>query len=107
MSYTIIAVDVYCEEKTETHPTYRVFLDDQLAVERPFWPNNEEYFIQEQLTMENDGKEHSISVVNIFEEYGTLNMKKVRFLNGEDKEVLKINSAYNGDSSIKFTLPKR
>ena len=107
MSHTIIALDVYCEEKTETHPIYRVFLDDQLAVERPFWPDNEEYFIQEQLTMENDGKSHTISVVNVFEEHGQTKVKKVKFLDGAEKQVIKVSSVNDGNGAITFTLPKR
>lgn len=107
MSHTIIAVDVYCEEKTETHPTYRVFLDDQLVVERPFWPDHNESFIQEQLTMENDNKNHTISVINVFEDFGKIKVKKVKFLDGTDKKVIKVNSINDSQGTVKFTLPKR
>lgn len=107
MSHTIIALDVYCEEKAEIHPVYRVLLDNQLVIERPFWPAREEFFIQEQLTMENDGNPHSLSVVNVFEEFGKIKVKKVKFLNGDDKTVIKLSSQTDSQGAVKFTLPKR
>ena len=107
MSHTIVAVDVYCEEKTETHPVYRIFLDGQLVIERIFWPVRDEFFIQEQLTMENDGTEHIINIDNVFGEFGKIKVKKVKFLDGNDKKVIKLRSITDSQGTIKFTLPKR
>jgi len=107
MSHTIVAVDVYCEEKTETHPVYRIFLDGQLVIERIFWPVRDEFFIQEQLTMENDGKPHNISMVNVSEEFGKLKVKKFKFLDAESKKKSNTNSTPDGIGAVKFTLPKR
>lgn len=92
MSYTVVCLDIhYVKSLVENDPVYRVFLDDQLVIERRFWPNSEEFYIQEQLTITDDENEHSIYAKNVFPDRGRIKIKKVSFFDGDSKKPLNLN----------------
>lgn len=106
MSYTIVCLNIYCVKNTgKPDPIYRVFLNDQLVIERRFWPTTPDYFIQEQITLHNDGAEHNIWVKNVFGDRGRIRVDAVKFFDGNTRTVLNlpeksIAGRYN------FSLPK-
>jgi hypothetical protein len=46
-------------------PTYRIWVDDLLIVERDFWPDVNERVIREQIYLDLEAGEHTIKLENI------------------------------------------
>lgn len=91
MSYTLVYLDIHCDKNNnKQHPVYRIFLDDQLIVERRFWPDTPDYFIQEQITLKDDGALHNIWVKNVFVDRGKIRLKSVNFFDGDTRKSLEI-----------------
>ena len=91
MSYTIACLNVMCVKNTDKRdPVYRIFLDDQLVIERRFWPETPDYFIQEQITLQDDDAEHSIWVKNVFGDRGRIGVQSVKFFDGDTRTPLEM-----------------
>ena len=87
MSYTVVYLDIHCDKNNnEQHPVYRIFLDDQLIVERRFWPKTPDNFIQEQITLQDDDALHNIWVKNVFNDRGKIRVKSVNFFDGDTRK---------------------
>jgi hypothetical protein len=86
MSYTIACLNIVCVKNTgKADPVYRIFLDDQLIVERRFWPESPDYFIQEQITLQDDNAEHNIWVKNVYRDRGKIVVNTVKFFDGDNR----------------------
>jgi hypothetical protein len=107
MSYTIICLNIHCIKNTgKQDPVYRLFLNDQLIIERKFWPSSPEYFIQEQITLNDDNENHVVWVKNVFGDRGRIRVDQVNFFDGDTRDLLKLPfDCLNGRYS--FKLPKR
>jgi hypothetical protein len=106
--HVIACINIRCNKLIkEIPPVYRIFLDNQLVVERKFWPKTPDYFIQEQLTLlkNNNNTEHSITVKNVFEDRGDVFVHEINFFNGDTrtKEELEY-TVTNYPNIIKFKL---
>ncbi len=107
MSYTIVYVDIYCNKLLpNVNPSYRVFLDDQLIVERQFWPDTPDYFIQEHITLKDDDNLHKITVKNVFVDRGDITVHSIGFFDGNNRTTLNYAAAIK-NNQIMFNLPKR
>ena len=106
--HTVVCLNIRCNKRDKNiHPVYRIFLDDHLVIERRFWATAPDYFIQEQLTLNNDGNEHNIYVKNIFEDRGEIYTHDVKFFNGEDKSRIEVEYEFVDEKQFTFKLPKR
>jgi hypothetical protein len=107
MSYTIACLNIHCVKTASEHdPVYRIFLDDQLIVERRFWPDAPDYFIQEQITLQDDDAEHSIWVKNVFGDRGRIRVHEVNFFDGDTRKPLDL-GAENRSGRYTFKTVKR
>jgi hypothetical protein len=88
-------------------PVYRIFLDQQLVVERRFWPETPDYYIQEQLTLSNYGNKHEIRIKNVFLDLGEIFVHDVNFFNGEDRQTVQVEYEFDNENQFTFVLPKR
>ena len=106
--HTIVCMNVCCNKLiTDPHPVYRIFLDNQLIVERRFWPKTPDYYIQEQLTLSNTATEHTVKVKNVSKDRGEIFLHNVAFFNGNDRSLLDIEPRFNTETEFTFVLPKR
>lgn len=106
-SYTIVSIDIHCNKLlSNIHPVYRVYLDDQLIIERQFWPDTPDYFIQEHLTLKDDNNQHCVSVKNVFADRGNIEIHGVGFFDGNSRQPLNYKAEIN-NNQVKFNLPKR
>lgn len=105
MSFTIACIDVI-GIKTKDDPVYRVFVNDQLVVERAFWPDAPDYFIREQLTFFDNEQTYRIKVKNVFEDRGSIRVGNIKFIDGDTNELVDITAKKQNDVYT-FTLPKR
>jgi hypothetical protein len=88
-------------------PVYRIFLDQQLVVERRFWPETPDYYIQEQLTLTNDNTKHTINIKNVLIDRGEIFVHDVNFFNGEDRQTVQVEYEFDNENQFTFVLPKR
>ena len=101
-------MDIRCNKiVADQPPVYRIFLDQQLVVERRFWPDTPDYYIQEQLTMINDGTAHHVQIKNVFNDRGEIFLHDVKFLNGKNKETITVDHNFIVGTRFTFALPKR
>lgn len=108
MTHTIVLFDIRCAKvSNELNPVYRIFIKDTLVVERPFWPKSPDYYINEQLTMTNDGKLYNIHVKNVFPDRGDVFIHDIKFVNGNDMSPVDIKHMMLNNNAFTFTLPKR
>ena len=92
MSYTTVCLNIYCTKKSDGQdPIYRVFFNDQLIIERTFWPKTPDYFIQEQITVQDNDTECSIWIKNVFDNRGRVKLTSVKLLDGDTRKPLKSN----------------
>jgi len=106
--HTVVCMDVRCNKLTvDPPPVYRIFLDNQLVVERRFWPETPDFLIQEQLTLTNLGSEHTIRIKNVFTDRGEIFLHDIAFVNGLDRKNIKIKHKINNQNEFTFVLPKR
>jgi hypothetical protein len=108
MSYTVICVNLRCDKAAyDKSPVYRVMLDNQVVVERRFWPETPDYFIQEQITLDDDDCNHRVNIKNIHPERGSIYTHDFLFFDGDTKETLNIEYSALEDGQFIFKLPKR
>ena len=106
--HTVVCINVRCNKITvDPPPVYRVFLDQQLVVERRYWPATPDYYIQEQLTLTNDGSKHTIKIKNVFADRGEIFVHDVAFFSGEDRKPVVIEPVFDNATEFAFVLPKR
>lgn len=106
--HTVVCVNIRCNKiVAEPAPVYRIFLDQQLVVERRFWPTTPDYYIQEQLTMANDSSGHSIQIKNVFDNRGEIFVHDVNFFNGNDRQIVQVEHEFVSENQFTFVLPKR
>ena len=107
MSYTVVCLDLYCKKTNkDADPSYRVFVDDQLVIERIYWPKTPDFIIQEHITFNDDNQSHAIRVKNIFHERGKIRVGNIACFDGDTKKPLDINVDTQNGMYI-FTLLKR
>lgn len=107
MSYTVVCLNVYCTKTADGRdPVYRIFFDDQLIVERRFWPDTPDYFIQEQITIQDNDAEHSIWVKNVFGNRGKIKVDSVKLFDGDTRKPLKT-ELKNANGRYTFNTCKR
>jgi hypothetical protein len=59
-----LAVDVYCKDKLDTSPVYRVYVDNDLLTERTWiWPEYEIY-IKEHIEVQLEPGIHTVTIEN-------------------------------------------
>jgi len=106
MSYTVLSITVACEKtQPAVDPRYRVFVDDVLLVERVFWPTVPLYWIEERLTFEDDGQQHSGRVETVDPAQGTIQIVSLQCSDGDsDQQLPKQNAWLDTDDSNKFTF---
>lgn len=84
MSYTVACFSIDCTKILEdSDPVYRVFYDGQLVSERRFWPSVPDYRIQEQLTLLDDNRHHTVEIKNVFPDRGDITVERVEFFDGD------------------------
>ena len=106
--HTIVCMNIRCNKiVADPHPVYRIFLDGQLVVERRFWPETPDYYIQEQLTLTDDNNSHNIKIKNIFQERGEIFVHDISFFNGEDRQPIQIEHKFDSENQFTFVLTKR
>lgn len=106
--HTIACVNIRCNKIiTNPPPVYRIFLNEQLVVERRFWPETPDYYIQEQLTLINNNSSHNIKIKNVFMDRGEIFVHDVNFFDGEDRQVVQIEHKFVSENQFTFVLPKR
>lgn len=80
LPYAIIAIDISCEW-TDQPPRYRVFVNDELFVERTFVWNTEKY-LEETLNIQGPAGKYQIRCENVDPELGEFRFKNTRLLRG-------------------------
>lgn len=106
--HTIVCMNIRCNKiVADPAPVYRIFLDQQLIVERRFWPETPDYYIQEQLTLTNNNSSHSIKIQNVFTDRGEIFVHDVNFFNGKDRQAMQIEHEFVSENQFTFVLPKR
>lgn len=106
MGFTVVCIDIRCSKNSAAEdPVYRIFLDDQLVIERRFWPTTPDYYIQEQLTLHNTDAQHSIRIKNVFEDRGEIYVHDVTFFDGDTRDALAVD--YTHHSSVYYFRTKR
>ena len=106
--HTIVCVNIRCNKiVADPPPVYRIFLNEQLVVERRFWPETPDYYIQEQLTLTNDNNSHSIKIKNVFLDRGEIFVHDVNFFNGEDRQPVQVEHSFDSEFQFTFVLTKR
>jgi hypothetical protein len=59
-----LVVDVYCKDKLDTSPVYRVYVDNDLLTERTWiWPEYE-IFIKENIEVNLEPGNHTVTIEN-------------------------------------------
>lgn len=87
MSYTVASIKINANKVNENiDPVYRIFLDDQLIIERKFWADASKNSVLEVLTFDDDDKEHKIKIKNVFPDRGTFEFNKIEFSDGDNNE---------------------
>ena len=107
--HTIVCMNIRCSKTyASVHPVYRIFLDGQLIVERRFWPETPDFYIQEQLTLSNsDGSTHSVKIKNVFTDRGEIFLHDVSFFDGDNRNTIVIDHSFDSETEFTFVLPKR
>jgi len=107
MSYTTVCLNIYCAKTSDDRvPVYRVFFNDQLIIERQFWPKTPDYFIQEQITVQDNDNECSIWIKNVFVNRGRIKLTSVKLFDGDTRKPLK-SQAKNVNGRYIFKAAKR
>jgi hypothetical protein len=108
MTYTIVCVNIRCNKlSAAVHPVYRIFLNNSLIIERRFWPDAPDYYIQEQITMTDDNDRHTITVKNVHSSRGDIYVHDVLFFDGNTRTLLNHSYETVDAGQFMFTLPKR
>jgi hypothetical protein len=100
MSHTVVCLNIYCTKTADGRdPVYRLFLNDQLVVERRFWPKTPNNFIQEQITLNDNDTKCNIWLKNVFGNRGRIKIKSVKLFDGDTRkplssEVKNVNGRY-------------
>ena len=90
MSYTVVCLNIHCTKTDSIYdPVYRIFFNDQLIIERKFWPETPDYFIQEQITVQDSDTECHVWVKNIFGNRGKIKVDSVELFDGDTRKPLK------------------
>ena len=106
--HTVVCMNMLCNKiVADPVPVYRIFLDNQLVAERRFWPETPDYFIQEQLTLINDGSAHNVKVKNVFPDRGEIFMHDLNFFDGENRQPTTVEHSFDSEFQFTFVLPKR
>jgi len=107
MSYTVVCLDIYCTKISgRNDPVYRLFFNDQLIMERQFWPKTPDHYIQEQIMVEDNDTECSIWVKNMFSDRGRIRVDSVKLLDGDTRKPLKSKAVSTNGRHI-FKAAKR
>ena len=89
MSHTVVCLNIHCVKTDHLHdPVYRIFFNDQMIIERQFWPDSPDYFIQEQITVEDNDTECSIWVKNVFGNRGRIKVDSIKLFDGDTRKPL-------------------
>ena len=92
MSYTTASITIHAEKfNTEIDPRYRVYLDDQIIIERVYWADHNDKQVVENITFKDDDEQHELKVCSVFDDMGNFFVKNVNFIDGDtnyDIEVL-------------------
>ena len=107
MTYAVVCLSIHCvKHSAKTDPVYRLFLDQQLVIERVFWPEAPDYYIEEQLTLHCDGTTHRLEIKNVLPDIGDFFIHDVKFHDGDTRQPLTVHHTLNG-VGVEFELPKR
>ena len=84
MKYSTVRITISANKKEgRRDPSYQLYLDGHLIIERQFWPRSPLYDITEMLTMLNDGNSHTIRVQDVFPDDGSVRVEKVQVIDAD------------------------
>ena len=107
MSYTSAKITIHAEKfNTEKNPRYRIYLDDQIIIERMYWSDHKETEVVEKITLKNDDQDHTLEVCSVFDDLGTFSIKTVDFVDGDTDQIIKIPCTVN-QNTITFSTDRR
>lgn len=75
-----IKFDLYCRWR-ETPPCYRIYVDDELLVERSYFWRIQDAFVRELISVNLESGHHEIKLQNLHPELGVFRMKDIE-ING-------------------------
>ena len=107
MSYTTAKITIHAEKfNTEKNPRYRIYLDDQIIIERMYWADHIETEVVEKITFKNDDYDHVLEVCSVFNDLGTFSITTVDFVDGDTNQTIEIPSTVN-QNTITFRTARR
>jgi len=91
----MLSILVACEKTyVDVDPSYRIFIDDVLLVERVFWPTVPLHWIEERLTFEDDDQMHCGRIETVDSDAGTVGIVSLQCLDGDNGKPLQKQNAW-------------
>ena len=89
LPYATVAIDVSCSWG-EIPPRYRIFVDDEMFIERTFiWRND--FYLEEHITVTGPPARYQIRCINVDPELGEFKFKNIRMVDSNDNSYVRKN----------------
>jgi hypothetical protein len=73
-----IVADIYCTQKHDSNPFYRLYINDEMIIERTFIWNNVSHYIEEHALVGVDPGEYRMHVESVYPNKASFEVRNVR-----------------------------